>query len=730
MKVPNATTHPPSGEVKSGSAARINESTKVPPPLRPKRSDERLAEVLVSPPPPIEELRRSRFAELVDHSDRILRPQPIAAISLLSPSSQHSSNRSTVSGQVVVGRRAGETHVRLHIASELTLSGDRHRLAHVHEAKGSLGKRDTTYPAQVHPGPMPEDKPSPPTFASFSCAPLEQVPEEPEGTVSSRQSMEVKSKTFNRLAKSLSTLHGQDPTQEEEEEEEEQQQVPLQEELPPRTQAPHGSDTLGNSSSAESCESPLEAPALPRRNSLRRRRRKEAPKALMDIDSNWEDDIDFCYEHRAEANCNFDWNNMSILKDASSDDEPEMQEDLPWQRKKRQAKQDEKESVDRISSGNAKRSRQVNGTSYNMPIVLPEDAVPELDGQSAHTCSTNSFSALTFTDRRESVLEAIAALTLDSSAPICTSPQLSPLDVESPMTTEQMYHELLSGNNLPDESRSTPLEIPSKSILRQSSLKFASTPQPAQEKDLLSFPLAAVNNSDQPPKSISKLSLGAMVAMIRRTSDSGVSVTTEERKSRTLSRSSTNSHNREPSLSTAEPVPPTPTLPKPDTVNIASNTTLNLPEIDVAMSNWSEEFKFESAESQVLGMNYKGWHSTPALLALNPSFANTTRADSPPASPSFVKGLGINTNSSPTRHSLIVREPKTPLPPPSPPPVPPKDVPQEGIASPPRSPAILDLSIPHSPMTVRTGRQSYSLFPYSSSSPGTPRIVERRTITS
>lgn len=34
--------------------------------------------------------------------------------------------------------------------------------------------------------------------------------------------------------------------------------------------------------------------------------------ALNDIDRCWEDDIDYCYEHAAEADCDFDWDRLSI----------------------------------------------------------------------------------------------------------------------------------------------------------------------------------------------------------------------------------------------------------------------------------------------------------------------------------------------------------------------------------------------------------------------------------
>lgn len=38
------------------------------------------------------------------------------------------------------------------------------------------------------------------------------------------------------------------------------------------------------------------------------------------FDASWEDDIDYCYEHAAEADCDFDWDRVSILKEHEATD--------------------------------------------------------------------------------------------------------------------------------------------------------------------------------------------------------------------------------------------------------------------------------------------------------------------------------------------------------------------------------------------------------------------------
>lgn len=40
--------------------------------------------------------------------------------------------------------------------------------------------------------------------------------------------------------------------------------------------------------------------------------------ALKEIDHSWEDDIDYCYEHAAEADCDFEWDRLSVQNGRSS----------------------------------------------------------------------------------------------------------------------------------------------------------------------------------------------------------------------------------------------------------------------------------------------------------------------------------------------------------------------------------------------------------------------------
>lgn len=52
---------------------------------------------------------------------------------------------------------------------------------------------------------------------------------------------------------------------------------------------------------------------------IRPRLSKRMSRKTQQFDASWEDDIDYCYEHAAEADCDFDWDRVSI-KDGNADD--------------------------------------------------------------------------------------------------------------------------------------------------------------------------------------------------------------------------------------------------------------------------------------------------------------------------------------------------------------------------------------------------------------------------
>ena len=55
------------------------------------------------------------------------------------------------------------------------------------------------------------------------------------------------------------------------------------------------------------------------------RQSRQMPCSPLSMDASWEDDIDFCYEHAAEANCDFDWTRPSLddrVHNAENDESP------------------------------------------------------------------------------------------------------------------------------------------------------------------------------------------------------------------------------------------------------------------------------------------------------------------------------------------------------------------------------------------------------------------------
>lgn len=637
-----------------------------------------------------------------------------------------------------------ERYGRPRTARELTLSGEWDRLLPLYDPRQPSMNLDPTTPPQVRPPPIPESKPAPPSSTPFS-APLELVPEEPEGTLSARQSMEVRRLSLLQQAIVSPRLPSLDPMPKEE--------LKLELNSPNGRPSSQTSDTLGESNSTHSATQAPEKPTIAIHSP-----RQATTRALTDIDATWEEDVDYCYEHEAESHCDFDWNDISILNDATSDDEMDEDEDepLPWERKKNRPKDQESGTVDSLSTSEGE-NLPLGKTFYNMSFPLPEDAVPELDRHSAHTGSTNSFSASTPSDRHASTPDVELPVQVHNSSPLALTPQLPPVDMKPPLRTEQMYHDLISGNDLEIEARPAPLEIPAKSRLRQNSLKQAraaaptSAPAPelVEENNIPAMPLAAASTPDLSLKAATKLTLNSMVAALRGHPDSpsSPSTPTEERKfsrpgtpsrSRFRSRSRSRSRARKASDTPTEPVPPTPQFPKAMSMEnllapiaVRVNKPLTPPETPATATNSPVRFDVAETMPSLPGANLTAWSSTPTLVS--PGYMTFGgRNDSPPATPSLPKGLGIDTRSL-IPHSLFVREPKSPLPPPSP------QMSHEGRAKRviPSSLEFVDFSesdyagstveVPATPVTPRAnGRQSYSLFP----GPGTPTTPrERRTVT-
>lgn len=139
---------------------------------------------------------------------------------------------------------------------------------------------------------------------------------------------------------------------------------------------PKASDTLGT---------PIKTPS--RKSSPRR-----ISRAFKLLESSWEDDVEYCYELAAEADCDFDWDNTS--RSGCDDSEG----DLPSTTHKQDFA--ESPSFNRGTVLQARREKEVaesDGSPLSNTLheqisspdsVSNRESVPELDRQSAHSTST------------------------------------------------------------------------------------------------------------------------------------------------------------------------------------------------------------------------------------------------------------------------------------------------------------------------------------------------------
>ncbi|KAK7612971.1 hypothetical protein BKA81DRAFT_71412 [Phyllosticta paracitricarpa] len=138
------------------------------------------------------------------------------------------------------------------------------------------------------------------------------------------------------------------------------------------------SDTLGAPfHPAQESPGPRASPALQRTGSVRRRSTFFKP-----LDNNtWEDDIDFCYDVGADADCEFDWERMSngpVSARSFTPMEPSFQHRRTTSTVEEEPEEDNEETIQ--SLGN-----------FRPSLVVPSStSIPDLDYPSAISASTNS----------------------------------------------------------------------------------------------------------------------------------------------------------------------------------------------------------------------------------------------------------------------------------------------------------------------------------------------------
>lgn len=410
----------PPQELQSSLARRAQ---KIPPPLRPvrpQRPDEsQIPDIIRSPPYGLPSLRQIRSTETFNAPPVSQQPgspsfSPPMATGPLPPrrSSRRAPYHFDEPKPTLVAQQP--TANDLGLSSEwdrlLPLYNSRpgnHREAQVIQYNQSIVQPDSASIPKSHPSPL------------FS-PPLEQVPEEPEGLNTPRDSKELGRNTSLRHAKSspnmsrsgsASRLITQSST------------IPKMPELPKVKEArpvSQGSDTLGD---------------ITHRSFLIKM--EEDSSRTRPSNGSWEEDVDFCYKHAAEANCNFDWNNVSRFLDTeSSDDEPEFMSALakvpPTLKKQQSGSTESSEDVENFH----------NKSFFHQSMISGPEGLPDLDYHSVHTGSSNSLAVAT-----PHAISSGEVFKPPKSEEIIlfTSPQLPPLDLRGDLDSDQLYEELMVG---------------------------------------------------------------------------------------------------------------------------------------------------------------------------------------------------------------------------------------------------------------------------------------------
>ncbi|KAF2425772.1 hypothetical protein EJ08DRAFT_700168 [Tothia fuscella] len=355
----------PSREIDLEPPAEHVKREKRPPPLRPKRSDELLwEEANQTSHSGMLPLRQIRSAETFSSSVPFSPPAHPTSIPPKQFALQPANANTVAPGYLASSDYAGST------------SDEWDRLLPLYESRMS----NQMSPNELGMRPLvQQDLGLEPIRSPMFNPPLEQVPEEPEGTLSNRQSAEYPRSTSIRHAKSTPALSrtNSKPTKRE--------QPPMPTSLEsPTTGRPvsQGSDTLGDPDRLSVPIKEIERPDF-----------RKAFAETRTLASSWEDDIDFCYQHAAEADCDFDWKIIPNQIEVESDDL--YRDDGPLPDLKRSAKREQSHSMASTASSEGDQYR-LSSKVYRIPS---KDGCPDLDYRSSQSVSTNSITLMTPLDR-------------------------------------------------------------------------------------------------------------------------------------------------------------------------------------------------------------------------------------------------------------------------------------------------------------------------------------------
>ena len=165
-------------------------------------------------------------------------------------------------------------------------------------------------------------------------------------------------------------------------------------------------------------------------------------------DESWEDDIDYCYEHAAEADCDFDWDRISSgdEKTAIPPNDADLEVDPPPP-----SSPDRFESNSRTASTNP--SDIEPRTDRPLPFYLPplrlsitESPLSSRDSSKSSTLSING----PVTPSR-SILSPQLNLPFRTAKDSSLSSVLIPRDIESQFIPEELYQRLLASDHISEQ---------------------------------------------------------------------------------------------------------------------------------------------------------------------------------------------------------------------------------------------------------------------------------------
>lgn len=167
-------------------------------------------------------------------------------------------------------------------------------------------------------------------------------------------------------------------------------------------------------------------------------------------DASWEEDIDYCYEHAAEADCDFDWEHVSSEEDKRNNTDNGQFSDLNIDTTLDDLVVDY-ESICFAKSNREDTQKYLSPTNTASPHHLPplHTLIPDLVHSSAtSTKSPNSSIPSALTSAQLLPSPQSISLPAKSGKTFAFPSLLIPKDYESQMLQEEMYQNLLEGEHI------------------------------------------------------------------------------------------------------------------------------------------------------------------------------------------------------------------------------------------------------------------------------------------